>query len=191
MLQSALEIAQDLTLTFAEAGRLSSEDMCNAIQKIHATLLSLKAQEELRATTTIAVSKTPRARVDWRQSITKRAISCLECGQTFKQISRRHLMTHGLVGQSYRVKYGIPRTQALSAQEITARRQQIAQTTRPWEKAPRFIQAQARDGKATSEPEAQAPRAAAEAPNAKAPTPAKRARKSAPKKTAQKKRQEG
>ena len=187
MPQTALEIAKELTLTLVEAGRLSSEDIHDTLRKTHATLLTLKAQEELRATTTIAVSKTPRARVDWRKSITKRAISCLECGQTFKQISRRHLMTHGLVGQSYRVKYGIPRTQSLAARETTARRQQIAQERRPWEKTPRFIQAQARDGKAVSEPEAQAPRAAAEAPTAEAPAPAKRARKTAPKKTTRKK----
>jgi predicted transcriptional regulator len=187
MPQSALEIAKELTMAVVEAGNMSAEDMHDTLQKTHATLLTLKAQEELGATTSVPMSESPRARVDWRKSITKHAISCLECGQTFKQISRRHLMTHGLVGQSYRVKHGIPRTQSLAARETTARRQQIAQERRPWEKTPRFIQAQARDGKATSEPEPQASRAAAEAPIAEAPTPSKRARKTAPKKTTQKK----
>jgi hypothetical protein len=67
---------------------------------------------------------------------------CLECGQSFKQLSVRHLKEHGLDGKAYRIKYGIPRTQALAAKEITSRRKEIVQRTRPWEKAPTFLKAQ-------------------------------------------------
>ena len=47
--------------------------------------------------------------VDWRKSITKHAMTCLECGHAFKQLSIRHLRQHGLDTRSYRIKYGIPR----------------------------------------------------------------------------------
>jgi len=47
-----------------------------------------------------------------------------------------------LDGRSYRVKYGIPRTQALSAKETTSRRKEIVKKSRPWEKAPTFLKAQ-------------------------------------------------
>ena len=190
MAQTLLEIAKDLTLTLVEAGRLSSEDMQDSLQRTHATLAALKAREETGATT-VPVSVTPPSQVDWRKSITKHTVTCLECGKTFKQLSRRHLMTHGLDGRSYRAKYRIPRTQPLSARDTIARRRQVAQKARPWETAPMYRRAQERAGKAPPVPEAQAPRKETEVPAVAAHTPPKRARKTTPKKAAQKKSREG
>ncbi|ETW92764.1 MucR family transcriptional regulator [Candidatus Entotheonella palauensis] len=73
--------------------------------------------------------------LDWQKSITKHAIKCLECGESFKQLSRRHLQRHELDSKAYRRKYGIPREQPLSAWVATARRRQLAKSIRPWEKA--------------------------------------------------------
>jgi predicted transcriptional regulator len=75
MPQSVLEIAKDLTLTLVEAGRLSTDDMQDTLQKTYATLAALKAQEETGSGTV----KTHKP-VDWRKSITRHAITCLECG---------------------------------------------------------------------------------------------------------------
>src|SRR5439155_23944222 len=74
--------------------------------------------------------------------MTKHTVTCLECGQSFKQLSVRHLKEHGLDGRSYRAKYRIPRHQALAAKETTSRRKEIVQRTRLWEKAPTFLKAQ-------------------------------------------------
>jgi predicted transcriptional regulator len=155
--------------------------MQDTLQTTHTTLLTLKAQEAFGTTAVPSVVRT--APVNWRKSITKHAVTCLECGKTFKQLSTRHLMLHGLDGRSYRAKYSIPRTQSLAAKEITARRRKITQEMRPWEKTLRHRRAQERDGKAPAE-EARAASEAAKTPAAEAPTTAKRARKSAPKKTA-------
>lgn len=56
--------------------------------------------------------------------------------QIFKQLSLRHLRIHDLDPRSYRTKYNIPRSQAVSAREVTARRRELAQQIRPWELAP-------------------------------------------------------
>jgi len=84
----------------------------------------------------------------WRKSITKHTVTCLDCRASFKQLSARHLREHGLDGQSYRIKYGIPRTQALAAKEITSRRKESMQRSRTWEKAPTFLKAQEKAQKA-------------------------------------------
>ena len=191
MPQTLLEIAKELTRTLVEAGGLSAEDMQDTLQKTHATLLTLKAQEESGTIPTVPVSETPPAQMNWRKSITKRAISCLECGQTFRQLSSRHLQAHGLDARSYRVKYRIPQTQPLSARDTIARRREVVQKTRPWEKAATYRRAQERDGKTLSESEAEAAREETEVPAAAASTPPKRARKTAPKQAARKKSREG
>jgi len=169
MPQSILEIAKDLTLTLVEAGRLSTDDMQDTLQKTYATLTALKAQEETGSGTV----KTQEP-VDWRKSITRHAITCLECGASFKQLSVGHLRHHDLDGRSYREKHGIPRTQPLAAKETTARRRQVVRETRPWEKAPMYRQAQERDGNT-------APKSEAEASKRKR-TPPKQQRKAARKK---------
>jgi predicted transcriptional regulator len=137
MPQSVLEIANDLTLALLEAGSLSADDLQTTLQKTYATLADLQAQEETGSDTVKAHKP-----VDWRKSITRHAIICLECGAQFRQLSGRHLRGHNLDARSYRAKYGIPRTQPLSARATAARRRQIAAEVKPWEKAPRYVQAQ-------------------------------------------------
>jgi hypothetical protein len=46
------------------------------------------------------------------------------------------------------VKYGIPRTQPLSAKATTAKRREIAQAIKPWERTPRALQAKEEQAKA-------------------------------------------
>jgi predicted transcriptional regulator len=139
MPQSVLEIAKDLTLALVGVGRLSAADMQDTLQKTYATLAALKAQEEMG----LGAVKTQEP-IDWRKSITRQAITCLECGATFKQLSLRHLRQHDLDGRLYRQKFGIPGIQPLAARATTARRRQIMLETKPWERAPAYIKGQAK-----------------------------------------------
>ena len=189
MPQTLLEMAKALTHTLVETGRLSVEDMQVTLQKIHAILIVLKEQEETGTLTTLPHVQTPP--VDWRKSITRYAVTCLECGDTFKQLSSRHLRQHGLDARSYRTKYGIPRTQALTARATTERRRQIVREIRPWERSPTFRKGQALNGQPSPEPEAEAVQDETEAASAAAPAQPKRQRKTSPKKTARRTRAEG
>jgi predicted transcriptional regulator len=56
------------------------------------------------------------------ESIKKDAIICLECGTAFKQISYKHLQSHGLTPAEYREKYGFSKRQALTAKSVSEQR---------------------------------------------------------------------
>jgi predicted transcriptional regulator len=142
MSQTLLEMAKDLVLAQIQAQRLSPEEMQQALQQTYTSLQALKRQEDAHGSVAVATPETPSKPINWRKSITKHTVMCLECGASFKQLSVRHLKEHGLDGRSYRVKYGIPRTQSLAAKESTSRRKEIIQRSRPWEKAPTFRKAQ-------------------------------------------------
>jgi predicted transcriptional regulator len=160
MTQTLLEMAKDLVLAQIEAHRLSPEEIHHVLQQTFTNLKALHSREETAGS---APDTTPERLPDpdnWRKSITKYRVACLECGQSFKQLSVRHLRDHGLDGRSYRVKYGIPRTQPLAAKVTTAKRQQIVKETRPWEKAPKFMQAQEEKQKQVEAMEAQKKRVA-------------------------------
>jgi len=116
--------------------------MHQALQHTYTSLKALQAQKNTSGSVAVATPKEPPKPIDWRKSITKHVVTCLECRASFKQLSVRHLKEHGLDGRSYRIKYGIPRTQPLAAKEITSHRQEVVQRSRPWEKAPTFVKAQ-------------------------------------------------
>jgi predicted transcriptional regulator len=189
MEQSIVELATELTMALIQKGNISPENIHDTLQQTYATLASLKVQEETGSSTTMPIVASPPP--PWRKSIMKHTVSCLECGQTFKQLSIRHLGIHGLDSRSYRIKYGIPRTQALAARSTTERRRQVVQQSRPWEKAPAFLKGQAHDGTASPEIEAEALPEEAEETSAAAPAQQKRQRKTSPKKTARKKSSQG
>src|SRR5437016_11174716 len=134
MSQTLLAMAKDLVMAQITAHRLAPDEMHTALQQTYASLQALKAQQDYHGSMAVATPETPSQPVNWRKSITKHAVACLECGQSFKQLSVRHLKEHGLDGKAYRIKYGIPRTQALAAKETTSRRKENVQKARPWEK---------------------------------------------------------
>jgi predicted transcriptional regulator len=141
MAQSLIEMTKDLVLAFIKNDLLAPEDVQQELMKTHAILLELQAHEERDVSsmwsregeTASAVQP-----VDWRKSIQRYEVECLICGQTFKQLTVRHLSYHGLDLQTYRLQFGIPRTQTLSSKETTAKRRRITQTIRPWERAPNY-----------------------------------------------------
>jgi predicted transcriptional regulator len=187
MTQSLVNLAKELTLALVQTGNVSTEDIQNTLQKTFATLAALKAQDESDAPTPEPTAKA--APVDWRKSITKHAVTCLDCGQAFKQLSLRHLRAHGLDNRSYRTKYGIPPTQPLSSRATTERRRQVVQEVRPWEKKQQLLQARKHNGHATPEPDGEAVHEMAGEPGATAPAQPKRQRTTS-KKTVSKKRLE-
>ncbi|ETW98750.1 MAG: hypothetical protein ETSY1_17525 [Candidatus Entotheonella factor] len=140
MSQTLLEMTKDLVLAQIQIKQVAPEALTSVLHSTYETLRSLQTAETSGggngsgevAIETLQVS-TP---VDWKSSITRHSIRCLECGETFKQLSLRHLRIHDLTPRSYRTKYNIPRSQALSARDVTARRRELAQQIRPWELAP-------------------------------------------------------
>ena len=151
-------MAKDLVLAQIHVHRLAPEDMHAALQDTYSSLLALHAREASNGIVAAEAPETPPAPSNWRKSITKHTVTCLACGASFKQLSVRHLRDHGLDARSYRVKYGMPPRQPLSARAVTALRKQIVQRSRPWEKAPTYLKAQEQGEQAIAEKTRQAQR---------------------------------
>jgi predicted transcriptional regulator len=61
-----------------------------------------------------------------QDSIQRNRVICLVCGKEFKLLSNRHLALHGMTSRDYKLKYGLPLRQALSAKSLTQARRKIA-----------------------------------------------------------------
>ena len=68
------------------------------------------------------------------KSIREKSITCLECGKSFKLITRKHLAKHGLDADSYRRKWGIKSDAPLVCKSIQRVRRKKMKDMRLWEK---------------------------------------------------------
>jgi predicted transcriptional regulator len=84
-------MTKDLVSAQIQSGTLAPEDMQEALRRTHQSLMTLKSREETKAQVSAAAAGIRRAPVDWRTSIARHSITCLECGEHLKQLTGRHL----------------------------------------------------------------------------------------------------
>ena len=120
---SLVEHCVDIVSSQAKVQKLSPEALCVYIHTVFQSLHELGRDNT-------AASEEPEEIVTIRQrplqSIQHRHVVCLECGRPFKLLTNRHLRLHQLTPRAYKLKWGIPLTQPLSAKRLTEKRRQIA-----------------------------------------------------------------
>lgn len=106
---------------------MQEEEMVTMIRTLAASLKNLEtgAQPEEEEEITLP---TP------AKSIKEKSITCLECGKSFKLITRKHLARHGLDADSYRRKWGIKSDTPLVCKSIQRVRRKKMKDMRLWEK---------------------------------------------------------
>ncbi|EGB16352.1 transcriptional regulator, MucR family [Pseudodesulfovibrio mercurii] len=70
--------------------------------------------------------------VDPKRAIRNKSIVCLECGRTFKTLSKRHLESHGLTPDEYRAKWGYKKRTPLSCRETAKARSERMKEMKLW-----------------------------------------------------------
>ncbi len=125
-----------------QAGEIAPHNLSQVLYETYQKIDRLELGEESQRESGTVLVRRPD--VDWKKSITRYAGICLECGDSFKQLSRKHLALHDLDHKSYRLKFGIPSDQALVAKETTVRRRKVANWVKPWEQTTKAKRAKTR-----------------------------------------------
>jgi predicted transcriptional regulator len=125
MPKSLVEMCADIVAAQASQTHLSPEEMAESLHKVFQTLQEIQQRGEVPQRDMDA-QLTETASQDPLSSIQRNQVICLECGQSFKLLSNRHLALHNLTPRQYKQKHGIQLTQALSARTLSARRRKIA-----------------------------------------------------------------
>ncbi|WP_446424285.1 MucR family transcriptional regulator [Mailhella sp.] len=68
------------------------------------------------------------------KSIKEKTVTCLECGKSFKLITKKHLAQHGLDADAYREKWGIKSGTPLVCKSLQRTRRKKMNTMKLWEK---------------------------------------------------------
>ena len=72
--------------------------------------------------------------VDPKKAIKEKSVTCLECGKSFKIITKRHLASHGLTPVEYREKWDYKKGLPLVCKSLQRERRKKMKDMKLWEK---------------------------------------------------------
>jgi predicted transcriptional regulator len=123
MPKSLVEMASEIVAAQASHIPMSPEDISDGVRKVFEVLQTLQS---LEAGMTGGLDFEAAQVMKPQDSIQRNRVICLECNKEFKLLSNRHLALHGLTSRDYKLKYGLPLRQPLSAKSLTQARRKIA-----------------------------------------------------------------
>ncbi len=125
-LKQALELAR----AQASVRVMTEEEITKFVVTLAAKLRSFAAGQEAEAACgTCEVSSE-----DIKKSVKEKSVTCLECGKSFKILTKRHLALHGLTSEEYRAKYGMKKNAPLVCKELKRERRKKMEEMQLWEK---------------------------------------------------------
>ncbi|OBQ52647.1 MucR family transcriptional regulator [Halodesulfovibrio spirochaetisodalis] len=122
-LKEALEIVK------AQASvRTMTEEEITSMVKTLASGIRVISEDDALA------EETQEAAVDPKKSIKEKTVTCLECGKTFKILTKRHLALHDLDAISYREKWGLKKNTPLVCKALQRERRKKMNNMKLWER---------------------------------------------------------
>jgi len=119
MAKSLVEMAADIVSAQINTSEMNTDEISQALNNTFKTLNDLQ-NVEISGQRMSEQQTTPV--MDPAKSIQKNKIICLECGESFKMLSPKHLRSHDLTLKEYRVKYGFKARQPLCAKALSEKR---------------------------------------------------------------------
>jgi len=123
-----LKEAIDIVKAQASVRIMADEEITTLIQRLAQEIRRI-AEHDFTLETSPA-----EALADARKSIKEKTITCLDCGKTFKILTKRHLIIHGLDANSYREKWGMKKDTPLVCKSLQRERRKKMKEMRLWEK---------------------------------------------------------
>ena len=130
MTRKIIEIASEIVQTQVSLASMSASEITSSLRQVFGTLLELQKAEsgeiELPAQETGASQEKAAGPVTPENSIQNDKVVCLECGAEMKQLTQKHLTSHGITPREYKKKYGFPMRTPLAAKSLTRARSKAA-----------------------------------------------------------------
>jgi predicted transcriptional regulator len=155
MPKKLIEIASEIVQTQVSLTSMSADEIASSLRQVFSTLQELEKAEtggtEFPPTATEEVATTKLSPAD---SIQNDKVICLECGKEMRQLTSKHLVSHGMSQNEYRKKYGFTMRTPLSAKSLTKARIKAAKKRGLPENLKKSIEARRKGKAAASKPAA-------------------------------------
>ncbi len=148
MPKKLFEIASEIVQTQVSSDPMTAADIALSLREIFNTLQEMqKAETEGNAIALAplvpetAPEDATESKLTPEDSIQNDKVICLECGAEFRQITQKHLGSHGMNQREYKRKYGFTLKTPLSARSVTKARIKAAKKRGIPEKLQQYIEA--------------------------------------------------
>ncbi len=118
MSKTLVEMTAEIIQSQISGSNMNTDEIKTAL---HDTYQTLKDLQEAEISGSNVDEKEDKPTMDPKRSIQKNRIVCLECGQSFKMLTK-HLKSHDMTSKEYRKKYGFSSTQSLCARVLSEER---------------------------------------------------------------------
>jgi predicted transcriptional regulator len=125
-MEEYLKEALDIVKAQAGVRTMTEEEITVMVQKLSEGIKAVSEGE--------VVGEATEPAVDPKKAVREKSIVCLECGKTFKVITKKHLGTHGLTPAEYKEKWGFPQSTALVCKSLQRERRKKMKEMKLWEK---------------------------------------------------------
>ena len=122
-LKEALEIVK----AQASVRTMTEEEITSMVRTLASGIRVISEDETLG-------EEVQEAAVDPKKSIKEKTVTCLECGKTFKILTKRHLALHDLDAISYREKWGLKKNTPLVCKALQRERRKKMNNMKLWER---------------------------------------------------------
>jgi len=129
-----LKEALDIVKAQASVRIMSEEEIITMVRSLTAGLTSITAAEAAAEE-----SEGNEYQGDPRKAIKEKSVTCLECGKTFKILTKKHLASHGLDADAYREKWGMKKNAPLVCKSLQRERRKKMRDMKLWEKRRRVV----------------------------------------------------
>jgi len=133
MTRKLLEIAADIVEAQAAVAQMTADQIELALLKTFRALQKMqKAEEEgvlldqTKVTEELSAKEKLPEKMEPKDSIQEDKIICMECGAEMRQLTTKHLGSHGLDPREYKKRWGFSLKQPLSAKSLTRARSNAA-----------------------------------------------------------------
>ena len=121
-----LTLTTEIVAAYASRNQMAQADLGDLITSVYGTLSGLAGGDNSAETDAPVAEAPPAPAVPIDASVGKDAITCLECGKTFKTL-KRHLSTeHDLAPADYRARWQLSKDYPLVAPSYSKRRADTA-----------------------------------------------------------------
>ena len=148
MTKKLLEIAAEIVQTQAASASMTTMEIASSLREVFQTLQAMqKAEGEGTVLAPQMMHEEAPKAIAPQDSIQDDKVICLECGAEMRQLTSKHLVSHGMDQKQYKKKYGFSMRTPLSAKSLTKARSKAAKKRGLPEKLQKYIEAR-RQGKA-------------------------------------------
>jgi len=141
MPKKLIEIASEIVQTQVSRTPMSGAEITSSLREVFSTLHELQKAESGEIELPKIQESVPAQALTPENSIQDDKVICLECGAEMRQLTSKHLVSHGMNQMEYRKKYGFSMRTPLAAKSLTKARSKAAKKRGLPEKLKVFIEA--------------------------------------------------